>query len=105
MSKYIQRFMFVVLLLSLATALGAMFNISFELAIGSMTFTFRLLILVLGYVNPSTTNSRKNLAVAVAFALSIGCFSLLPLTEAVMISGWVWISLLLSVDIMVTSYE
>lgn len=105
MSKYIQRFMFVVLLLSLATALGAIFNLSFELAIGSLTFTFGLFILVLGYVNPLTINSRKNLAVAVASALSIGCFSFLPLTEAVMISGWVWISLLLSVDTMVTNYE
>ncbi|KAB0482487.1 hypothetical protein F7Q91_03495 [Vibrio chagasii] len=105
MNKYIQKIMFVVLLMSLVSALVAILNFSVELAIGSLTFSFGLLVLALGYFNPHIINSNKVLFGAIACAFCTLCLVFQPLSESAMISGWVIISLIMSFEVKVPSYE
>ena len=93
MNKLIVKLIFFVGMLSLGNSLV---QSEFPMVVGSLTFTLGLFILAAGFAKPISIDRLYSVYGLVTVSLCLGCLFALPVLDALMLIGWVGVSVLFS---------
>lgn len=93
MNKLIVKVMFFVGMLSLGSSL---LQSELSMIVGSLTFTLGLFILGAGFVKPITFEQLFSVYGLITVSICICCLFVMPVLDALMLIGWVSVSVLIS---------